>query len=151
MPKTEKNILIAEQESDTRRFIVSSLKKDNCVVICTDSGRDVMRIVEERYPDIVISDTELKDVSGFDVCKQIKNDDSPYKDVPVILLSDRTSLQDRLRGFLAGADKYICKPFSIEDFQAATAFLMDRKAHRPKGVWAETEDYLSSGSLSKYA
>ncbi|OQA87758.1 MAG: Transcriptional regulatory protein YycF [bacterium ADurb.Bin236] len=151
MMDTEKNILVAERESDTRKFIVSSLKKYDCEVICADSGRDALRIVEERLPDLIVSDTELEDVNGYDVCKWIKNEDSPYKDIPLVLVSDRTSLQDRLRGFLAGANKYICKPFSIEDFLDVTNLLITKKKQTNHNNWTLSDDSLLTDGLLRHA
>jgi len=148
MRNTEKNILVAERESDTRKFIASSLKKYDCEVICAADGKEALRIVEERRPDLVVSDTDLEGVSGYDVCRKIKSDDSPHRDIPVVLLSHRTSLQDRLLGFLAGAEKYICRPFNIEELLDATNYLMKKnRQHRQYNGMLSGDSFFQEGLL----
>lgn len=81
-------------------------------ILSSDSGHRGIEMVETESPDIVILDINLPDIDGFGVLRQIRL----FSDVPVIILTVRETEMDKLRGFEAGADDYIVKPFSALDF-----------------------------------
>jgi DNA-binding response OmpR family regulator len=81
-------------------------------ILSSDSGHRGVKMVETESPDIVILDINLPDIDGFEVLRQVRF----FSDVPVIILTVRDAEIDKLRGFEAGADDYIVKPFSALDF-----------------------------------
>jgi two-component system response regulator VicR len=84
------------------------LRWPDAVVTCAENGRKGIEKVETEFPDIVILDINLPDISGFEVLENIRK----FSDVPTIILTVRDDEVDELRGLEMGADDYIVKPFS---------------------------------------
>jgi DNA-binding response OmpR family regulator len=79
----------------------------------------------EELPDMIILDLVLPDGNGFELCRKITTDPRT-REVPVLLLTGKNSLDDRLSGFLTGARKYITKPFDIDDLIEAVRSLIQK-------------------------
>jgi YesN/AraC family two-component response regulator len=105
-------ILIVEDDNQLREFIQKELHKDYDLVIAKD-GEEGLRKAFFESPDLILSDVVMPNLSGFDLCKTIKNDERTSH-LPVILLSAKHSHEKQLEGYDVGADEYIFKPFSIE-------------------------------------
>ncbi|CUU49737.1 response regulator transcription factor [Clostridium beijerinckii] len=73
------------------------------------NGREAIKIIEDKEPDLIIIDVMLPDISGFDLCVQIRK----LTNVPILFLTSRTSDYDKLMGFGMGGDDYITKPFNV--------------------------------------
>lgn len=84
-------------------------KLDYSFAIATN-GEEVFSVVKRRKPDLILLDVMLPDIDGFSICRKLKEDDT-FKDVPIIFLSAKTELEDKIEGFNAGGVDYITKPF----------------------------------------
>jgi DNA-binding response OmpR family regulator len=128
-------ILVVEDDPATRTFLADNLTADGYVLLTADSVRDGLRLLETKFPDLVIVDVGLGDGSGLDVVRQIRAADGVASRVdpltPVIVLSGRRSEMDRLRGFERGADDYVAKPFSYSELRARLGALLRRTQRRP--------------------
>jgi len=119
-------ILIVEDERDIAGLIKHTLERN------TDSEADVvgsgdaaLKAMTERPPDLLILDLNLPVVSGIEVCRIAKSR-SDLKHVPVIMLTARTSEDDRVSGLELGADDYITKPFSLRELTARVRAVLRR-------------------------
>jgi two-component system KDP operon response regulator KdpE len=104
------------------------------------TGRDGVRLVREKHPDIVILDINLPDISGFDVLKKIRT----FSSVPVIILTVRSDDADILRGLESGADDYIVKPFNYLTLLARVRAVLRRVESQPL---KDSQDTIVSNRL----
>lgn len=106
----ENKILIIEDESDIQNILRYSFIKEKFKVRCASCGIDGIEICEIFNPDIVILDLMLPDISGFEVLKNL----TKYN-IPIIMLTARHDIVDKVLGLELGADDYITKPFDIRE------------------------------------
>lgn len=111
LEKDRPTILIVEDDTDVRNYLVQNLK-DTANVLSSDNGLDPIDIVRENEIDLVISDVMLPGQDGFKLCKSLKQS-IKTSHIPVILLTAKTTAEDQMEGLMAGADDYIVKPFRI--------------------------------------
>jgi signal transduction histidine kinase/ligand-binding sensor domain-containing protein/DNA-binding response OmpR family regulator len=110
---TEKPVVVViEDFIDLREFIRESLSK-NYVVYTADNGKDGLQLVEDVLPDLVVSDIVMPQLDGLSVCYRIKSN-ALTAHIPVLLLTDRTSVEDTINGVKTGADDYVPKPFNMD-------------------------------------
>lgn len=115
-------VLLIEDEASIARFIELELKhEDYEVTVCYD-GREGLEMALENRFDIILLDVMLPSLNGIEVCRRIRN----AKDVPIILLTARDAVMDRVAGLDAGADDYIVKPFAIEELLARIRSVLRR-------------------------
>jgi len=104
-------ILVVDDDEVIRQMLCYALEQsfdDEVLVAC--NGREALEIVQKGEVQLVISDWEMPEMSGLDLCRAIRSGESP-RYVYVILLTSRNSKQDTVAGMTAGADDFICKPF----------------------------------------
>jgi len=106
-------ILVVEDEVDLSRSLSYSLEANGYTIAVAESGREALRLVGDFCPDLVLLDIMLPDVSGFEVCRQIRGRGGEQP--AVIILTARTQETDRVAGFEVGADDYVVKPFSVRE------------------------------------
>jgi two-component system phosphate regulon response regulator PhoB len=107
-------ILIVEDEIDLLRTLEYNFRQEGFEVLTTAHGRDALRLVADQVPSLVLLDLMLPDVSGTEVCRQIKADPKT-RQVHVIMLTAKGEEVDRVVGFELGADDYVTKPFSVRE------------------------------------
>ncbi len=112
-----KKILLIEDDQDTVLYIEELLKSAGYIVKHSYFGKDVIKQIENFFPDLIILDLTLPDVDGIDVCREIKSD-ARFNTIPVIMLTARTSVEDKIIGFDSGADDYLTKPFEPRELLA---------------------------------
>ncbi|MCP4293627.1 MAG: response regulator [bacterium] len=104
-------ILIADDEHNIRHILDFSLHSEGFDVISAGNGEDAFTLAASEIPDLVILDVMMPGQGGIETCRLLKADDRTAN-IPVILLTARSSREDREEGNAAGADEYITKPFS---------------------------------------
>lgn len=107
----ESVIFYAEDNLEMRNF-VSNLLSKYFIVKSFRNGRECAEAIEDEWPDIVISDVQMPEMNGLDLCQKIKSD-LKTSHIPVILLTALTNIEDHLQGIRDGADAYIKKPFNV--------------------------------------
>jgi len=105
-------ILIVEDDAELNKFLCDSLSSVS-EVFSTVDGVNGWRLINEKLPDVIISDVMMPNMDGFELCNKIKNEIS-LKHIPVLLLTAKSDEQNRITGYKSGADSYLCKPFSID-------------------------------------
>lgn len=105
-------ILIVDDNAENIRVLGTVLRKQNYSIVIAQDGEQALNSVHEVKPDLILLDIMMPKMDGFEVCKQLKENDLT-KDIPIIFVSALTSHRDELAGLKAGAIDYIHKPFSL--------------------------------------
>ena len=108
----QRNVALAEDDADLRRMLVRGLSEEGFEVEAAVNGADLLRRVEHFDPQVVVIDIGLPDSDGRDVCQALR---ARGVTAPVIFLTARNALTDRLSGFHAGGDDYLVKPFAFKE------------------------------------
>jgi len=127
-------ILVVEDDAATRTFLADNLTADGYELLVADTAQHGLRLVETKFPDLVLVDIGLPDASGFEVLRRVREADGIASrldpSTPLVLLTGRDGELDRVRGFERGADDYVCKPFSYPELRGRLAALLRRADHR---------------------
>lgn len=118
-------ILIAEDETELAKGLKFLLEKNKFTVDVVHDGEEALTYFQSRDYDVVILDIMMPKVNGLDVLKQIRESGSG---VPVLMLTAKTEIEDRVAGLEAGADDYLPKPFASPEFIARVKALSRRNA-----------------------
>jgi two-component system phosphate regulon response regulator PhoB len=119
------NVLLVEDEKSIITLIKYNLEKEGFKVFCAETGEDALKIIKEKTLDVVILDWMLPDVSGIEVCRQIKKD-KKLKNVPVLILTAKGEPDDKIKGLEVGADDYVTKPFNNKELLLRIKSLIKR-------------------------
>jgi two-component system response regulator MprA len=127
-------ILIAEDDVRIRNLLRRGLIFEGYTVDVAESGDVALRIARDTPPDGVILDLMLPVIDGMEVCRRLR----AASDVPILILTARESVPDRVAGLDAGADDYMVKPFAFDELLARLRALFRRRVDRatPKTVYA---------------
>lgn len=121
-------ILVAEDEPSIRDTILYPLESDGCEVLACGTGAEVLESLAKSKFDLVILDVGLPDMTGFEVCKKIRE----RHFLPILFLTARADEIDRVVGLEIGGDDYVTKPFSPRELSARVRALL-RRVSREKG------------------
>ena len=122
-----KKILIIEDESNISDFVKMELEYEGYEAEMSEDGKEgLIKALREDY-DLIVLDLMLPGISGLEVCRRLKKE----KDIPVIMLSAKDSVMDKVAGLQIGADDYIAKPFAIEELIARIQVIF-RRAEKVK-------------------
>lgn len=109
-----KKILMVEDESSISDFVKLELEYEGYQVSIKEDGREGLKEALENDYDLIILDIMLPSMNGFEICRRLKRE----KNTPIIMLSAKDSVTDKVNGLQIGADDYIPKPFAIEELLA---------------------------------
>lgn len=129
MSKTK--VLIVEDDHSLSDILFYNLQKEGFVVARAFDGREGIEQARLKQPDIVILDLMLPQVSGMDVCRQLRRM-SETKGTRVLMLTAKGEDMDQIQGFEAGADDYVVKPYSVRVLLERVRALERRKAPEPE-------------------
>jgi two-component system alkaline phosphatase synthesis response regulator PhoP len=121
------HILLVEDEQHLAYGITFNLEAEGYTVTAVGDGQAAMALLDAGSPpiDLVILDIMLPGMSGYDVCAAIR---ARGRELPVVMLTARTLVEDRIRGFDAGTDVYLQKPFDLEELLSVVRNLLARRA-----------------------
>lgn len=108
--KTDTSVVVVEDDPASADVLQRRLQANGMSVSVGRTGADGLALIRETHPDLVLLDVGLPDTDGYDVCLQVKSD-SETADIPVIFLSARGDVFDKVRGLSCGASDYLTKPF----------------------------------------
>jgi two-component system phosphate regulon response regulator PhoB len=136
-------ILIIEDEPDLARTVAYNVEKEGfSTEIASTGAAGIQRAIREPHPDLVLLDLMLPDLSGHDVCEQIRSHAATTR-LPIIMLTARGEEEDRVKGFEKGADDYVTKPFSVRELLARVRAVLRRSG----GSADQKVSILVSGTL----
>ena len=116
-------ILVVEDEKDLNRVITKHLKKNNYSVDSCFDGEEALDYISYGEYDLIITDIMMPKIDGYGLIKQLRNDKNS---TPVIMLTAKDGLDDKILGLDSGADDYIVKPFEFDELLARIRVLMRR-------------------------
>lgn len=122
-------ILIADDEARIRRLVSDFLKRDGHTILEAADGKAALELIENRRPtlDLAILDVMMPGMDGFEVLREIREQENGEKHLPVMLLTSRAEDADQVRGLEGGADDYVTKPFSPIVLAARVRTLLKRE------------------------
>lgn len=118
------NILLVEDETGVANFIMKGLEEEGYSIDLAVDGNEGFSLATKKRYDLIILDIMLPGINGIDLCRQIRQNDVQS---PVLMLTARDSVKDKVLGLNSGADDYLTKPFSFDEFLARVRALHRRK------------------------
>ncbi|HEY9767346.1 MAG TPA: DNA-binding response regulator [Coleofasciculaceae cyanobacterium] len=118
-------ILVAEDDPAIRLFVRDHLELNGYSVIVAENGQQALSMVGKYHPHLLISDIKMPHKDGYELIKSIRKLPQ-YRLLPVILLSERSATTERIRGYQAGCDMYLPKPFEMRELEAIIRNLLER-------------------------
>jgi len=115
--------LVVEDDPDARRLVAACLRRIGLRVHEASSAHEASALLDRTTPDLVCLDVRLPDLSGLRLCEQIRASDR-LRDVPVVVITAMAKAADRARAEVAGADRYLTKPFRAEALAESVRELM---------------------------
>ncbi|MEI6240314.1 MAG: response regulator transcription factor [Planctomycetia bacterium] len=142
-------ILVVEDEEHLAIGIKFNLEAEGFTVTTIGDGQTALDTLATANPaiDLVVLDLMLPGMSGYAVCEAIRSDGS---DVPVVMLTARTLVEDRIRGFDAGTDVYLQKPFDLDELISIVRNLLARRGRAPRPVAAPDAATLAKGQIYRF-
>jgi DNA-binding response OmpR family regulator len=116
-------ILVVDDDRFANTLVQFVLHKVGYEVEVLDSPRAAMQMIERREPDLLILDVSMPHISGFELSQKLR--DEGYE-MPIIFMTAKDAIEDKLQGFEVGADDYICKPFNHQELVARVQAVMRR-------------------------
>jgi two-component system OmpR family response regulator len=105
-------VLVVDDEASIRALLSATLRLTGFEVRVATGGHEALAAAAEYAPDLVVLDVMMPDLDGFEVAQRLRTSGRP---VPVLFLTARDSVEDRISGLTVGADDYVAKPFSLEE------------------------------------
>jgi two-component system alkaline phosphatase synthesis response regulator PhoP len=117
-----KRVLVIDDDVNTVELVRLYLSRDGHRVITAYEGKEALRLARESHPDLIVLDLMLPGMDGLNICRTLRAE----SDVPIIMLTAKTTEEDRLTGLGLGADDYVTKPFSPKELAARVRAVLRR-------------------------
>lgn len=135
----KRRILVIEDEKPIADILKYGFEKEGFEVLCAYTGAEGLRAAEEGCPQLVLLDWMLPDIAGVDVCRMLTEEEN----VPILMLTARGSVEDKLYGLECGADDYVTKPFDLREVVARVHTILRRFERAQESKREETVRYDS--------
>lgn len=132
-------ILVVDDDIPITNLITRFLKQKQYQVETANDGKTAKEIFNRFRPDLVILDINLPDTLGYNLCQEMRRD----QDVFILMLTSRTDLEDKKKGFLTGADDYLTKPFDLEELE----FRLQAILRRRRLIKNQEDRIINTGNL----
>ena len=137
-----KKIFVVEDEKDILELIRMKLEGAGFVTKGFKTALPMLNLLKIEHPDLIILDLMLPDLDGMEVCLRIKKDKTTSA-IPIVMLTARTDLEDKIKGLEYGADDYVTKPFESRELIARIKAILRRSEwENGKNVLSITEDFI---------
>jgi two-component system response regulator MprA len=117
-------VLVVDDDAAIRSPLARSLGAEGYAVDVAADGHDALKVARDRTPDLVVLDLMLPGLTGLDVCRRLR---AAEEHLPIVLLTARDAVADRVKGLEAGADDYLVKPFAFEELLARVRVCLRRR------------------------
>ncbi|MDO8464262.1 MAG: response regulator [Gallionella sp.] len=138
------SIFVVDDDDFMHEMFAEALNK-NYRITPVESGADSLFLAQKERPDLVILDVEMPGMDGYETCRRLKKTDA-MADVPVMFVSAHDKIEDRLKGYEAGGEDYIIKPFDPQELEAKVAQLL--KAVSERAALKQMADYAASTAMT---
>ena len=119
-------VLIVEDTPESQTFIRTVLAK-HCTVHVASTGEEGLQLAKNLQPDAIILDVNLPGIDGYEVCRRLKASEQTAN-IPVVFLSAHSDVDERMKGFEAGGDDYLSKPFHLKELLLRVAAILRRSS-----------------------
>ncbi|MBP1909832.1 response regulator transcription factor [Methanolobus bombayensis] len=126
MSDTRQKVLIVDDEMDALMSLKVALEAEGYNVAEAKDGHEAIDKVNSEIPDVILLDLMIPGIDGFEVCRQLKSD-SMYSHIPIIMLTARGEIDDKVEGIELGADDYVTKPFNLKELKARVKMVLRRQ------------------------
>ncbi len=126
--KVKHSILIVEDNSQIRNY-VKELLGEFYIIYTAKNGKEGIKLAENKEIDFIISDIMMPEMDGFEFCKHIK-ENLKTSHIPFVIISARTQVEDKIKGYKLGIDAYLFKPFNEEELLLIIKNLFDKQQHK---------------------
>jgi two-component system sensor histidine kinase/response regulator len=138
----QERLLIVEDETDVAEMIRYNLEKESYLTIVAYGGAEALEAAELHAPDLVLLDILLPDLSGWEVCR-ILRESAKSRSIPILMLTALSSEEARIKGLTLGADDFVTKPFSIKELLLRIRKMIDRQHTLKSLLEKESEKDMS--------
>jgi len=118
-------ILLVDDEIDTLLPLKRSLEVEDYIVVGAANGLEALIKAKTEIPDIILLDLMMPEMDGYEVCEKLKKD-PVTKNIPVIILTAKDAVRDKVKGLDIGADDYVTKPFNLTELRARIKSVLRR-------------------------
>ena len=117
------NILVVEDDKNLKKLIVTYLRKNNYNTFEASDGNEALELIDKQYIDLVISDIMMPKMDGYELLSELR---SAKYDLPIMLITAKSDISDKKKGFILGADDYMVKPIEMEEMILRVEALLKR-------------------------
>ncbi len=115
-------ILIVDDDIGVLKFVRANLQSTDCETLVAMDGREALQLIEQELPDLIVLDIMMPKMDGFEVCRRIRE----WSQVPIIMLSARHDIGEKVKCLNSGADDYVTKPFGVNELRARVRAVLRR-------------------------
>jgi len=126
MSDAPRTVLVADDDEDILQLVSFRLERAGYTVVTAADGQQALAAARQHQPDLAVLDVMMPGLNGYEVTRQLRADPATAA-IPVILLTARVQEADVSRGFEAGADDYLRKPFSPQELRARVQAILGRR------------------------
>ena len=124
----KRQLLLVDPDPQSLRVLEVSLKKAGFSVTTASDGADALAKLELSAPDLILSDTRLPRLDGYELVRRMK-DRGEYAAIPIVFLTGQKSIEDKIRGLELGVEDYLTKPILVRELIARVNLLLARRTH----------------------
>jgi len=136
-------ILVVDDSEFIIELVESALTAIGCTVLKAYTGEDALELISRDIPDLIILDVVMPGLSGLEVCRRLKQNERTML-IPIVMLTSKDYVEDKITGFETGADEYLTKPFNIKELQVRVQALIRKKLSQVKIVEEEKQEALET-------
>jgi len=122
----QKSKLLLVDDDYVNLGILEELFEDNYELLSVNSGEKAIQVLDSYCPDLILLDIMMPNMNGYEVCKMIR-ENKKHKFIKIILVSGKSSIEERMEGYRSGADDYVTKPFELDELEAKVAVFIKLK------------------------
>jgi len=122
---TRAKILIVDDEIDTLLPLKMSLEVEDYLVLGASNGFEALELAKTNTPDLILLDIMMPGMDGYEVCARLKKD-PVMRNIPVIMLTAKDAVREKVKGLDTGADDYVTKPFNLNELKARVKSVLRR-------------------------
>jgi two-component system alkaline phosphatase synthesis response regulator PhoP len=126
---TRLKILIVDDEIDTLLPLKRSLEVEDYIVVGASNGKEALVKARTDIPDLILLDLMMPEMDGYEVCSKLKKDELT-KNIPVIMLTAKDAVREKVKGLDIGADDYVTKPFNLNELKARIKSVLRRSKNQ---------------------
>lgn len=133
----EQVVLVVDDSPTVRKIVQLTLQREHIRVVTAGDGLGALAAVSDAQPDLILLDIMLPHMDGYNICHLVRNNPE-YRDLPIIMLSGKDGIFDKMRGKLAGSTEYMTKPFDSTELVQTVRRYLDTPAARERAARRES-------------